>query len=157
MPTFVVVVSIFLAVLLGTVVSAFTWSWIERRREDYRRRLWVFTTLMANRSAIGSLEFVRALNSIDVVFYKNVAVRHRFKELIYHLSSIGWETKSAPQPPSQKTRDLLTQLLTWMAQDLDFGLNAAEIEADACMAAPYDVNDSEWRTLRQLFRNGYEA
>lgn len=149
-------VSVFLALLLGSVISAFTWSWIERRREDYRRRLWVFTTLMANRSAIGSAEFVRALNCIDVVFYKNIAVRCGFKELVHHLSSIGWEPKPSPQPPSEKVRELLTLLLALMALDLDFGLNPAEIKEDACMAPPYDANDSEWRTLRQLFRQGYE-
>lgn len=152
-----IVVAIFSAVLVGFVVSALAWSWIDRRKEDYRRRLWVFTTLMANRSAIGSLEFVRALNCVDVVFYRNLAVRQRFKELIYHLSAIGWEPRPSLQPPSDQVRDLLTQLLVWMALDLDFGLTAAEIKADASMAAPFDANDAGWQTLRRLFRQGYEG
>lgn len=129
---------------------------LEKRRELRRHRLWIFTTLMANRSAIASVEFVRALNCVEVAFYRNAAVRQRLKLLIQYLSSVGWSREQGMEVPNERTRDLLAQLLVWMAADLDFSFDFADLKDGASLSPLITVDQTEFRTLRQLFNQGYE-
>lgn len=57
------------ATLLGPILAVQAQKWIERSREVGKRRESVFTTLMATRSARGSVDHVRALNQIQIAFY----------------------------------------------------------------------------------------
>src|SRR5437588_5866481 len=68
------------AILAGpifAVVTQLTWQrWKERR--DQKR--WILSTLMSLRAMPLHTDYVRALNMIDVSFYKNDEVRRRWKE-----------------------------------------------------------------------------
>src|SRR6266550_6208100 len=57
-----------LATLAGPVIAVQTQKMVERTTERRRRRLQIFTALMANRATRIADDFVRALNRIDLEF-----------------------------------------------------------------------------------------
>lgn len=61
--------AIVIATFLGPVFAVRAQKWIERAREKRQRKVFVFDTLMAARTARLSPEHVRALNAIDLAFY----------------------------------------------------------------------------------------
>lgn len=69
------------ALISGLFATLITIFWQNRTRE-YTRKLRVFETLMSTRYLISSEESVKALNSIDIVFYKNKHVREAYKEFL---------------------------------------------------------------------------
>ena len=58
--------------LLATVITI----WWQRKANIYERKMRVFETLMAYRYMIHAEESVKAINSVDVIFYKDIAVRN---------------------------------------------------------------------------------
>lgn len=73
-----VVVTALISGLLATLVTI----WWQKRSSEYQEKLGIFKTLMAYRMPICSEESVIALNSIDVVFYKNRAVRKAYSDFL---------------------------------------------------------------------------
>lgn len=69
-----VIVTALISGLLATVVTI----WWQRRSELRRKKMDIFETLMAYRYMISHQESVNALNSVDVVFYKDKAVRKAY-------------------------------------------------------------------------------
>ena len=62
-------VAIVLATFLGPIAAVQAQKWLERRGEIDKRKVDLFTRLMATRAARLSQEHVRSLNLIDLVFY----------------------------------------------------------------------------------------
>jgi len=71
-----VVITALISGLLATVISII---W-QRHSAKYNKKLDVFQTLMAYRYMIHSEESVRAINSVDVIFYENKNVRKALKD-----------------------------------------------------------------------------
>ena len=136
------------ALFVGPVAAVLTQLWFERRREVRRQKLWVFTTLMSNRGAVLSLDFVRALNAIEVVFYQNSMIRKRFKDLLSHLSSNNWKEIPVPPETLEKTRDLIAQLLGEMASELNYTYDHTEIKDGAYYPQFLAEQDEGFRKLR---------
>lgn len=87
----------------------------ERSQERQRNKLFVFATLMQERSAIYSEAGVRALNTIDVVFHDSRAVREAWAELFL--------TFSLNPIPNHVLEERLRRLLASMASDIGLGDN----------------------------------
>lgn len=64
--------------LLATVVTL----WWQRRTAILDRKLKAFETLMSYRYMISSAESVKALNSIDIIFYKDDDVRKAYSDFL---------------------------------------------------------------------------
>lgn len=73
-----VIVTALISGLLATVVTI----WWQRRSELRRKKMKIFETLMAYRYMISHQECVNALNSIDVVFYKDKSVRKAYADFL---------------------------------------------------------------------------
>ena len=73
-----VVVTALISGLLATVVTI----WWQKKSSTYQEKLNIFKTLMAHRMPICSEESVIALNSIDVVFYKDKDVRKAYADFL---------------------------------------------------------------------------
>ena len=73
-----VVITALISGLLATIVTI----WWQRRSEIRNKKMKVFETLMTYRYMISSQESVNALNSIDVVFYKDKNVRKAFSDFL---------------------------------------------------------------------------
>ena len=69
-----VVVTALISGLLATVVTI----WWQHKSELRRKKMDIFETLMSYRYMISNQESVNALNSIDIVFYKDEAVRKAY-------------------------------------------------------------------------------
>ena len=73
-----VIVTALISGLLATIVTI----WWQRKSELRRSKMKIFETLMAYRYMIFAQECVNALNSIDVVFYKDSGVRKAYADFL---------------------------------------------------------------------------
>lgn len=101
-----VVVTALISGLLATLLTI----WWQRRNNIYNRKMRIFETIMATRFMVSSEESVRALNSIDVVFYKNKDVRVAYQNFLN-------ETDKKPPVP-QSIEDKHLKLLEVMSKAL---------------------------------------
>jgi Flp pilus assembly protein CpaB len=86
----------------------------EKAQERSRQKFEVFATLMQNRAAIYAENAVRALNSIDLVFYDSRSVRDAWVELYLAFNNSQVMKSSGHE-------EKIRQLLTVMAQDIGLG------------------------------------
>lgn len=73
-----VIVTSLISGLLATVLTI----WWQYKSSTISQKMRVFETLMSYRYMISSEESVKALNSIDVVFYKDSEVRAAYKDFL---------------------------------------------------------------------------
>lgn len=73
-----VIVTALISGLLATIVTIL---W-QRNVAVYNNKMDIFKTLMSNRYEISAEESVKALNSLDVIFYKNSDVRKAYKDFL---------------------------------------------------------------------------
>ena len=73
-----VIVTALISGLLATVVTI----WWQRKNAVYNSKMEIFKTLMSYRYDITAEESVKALNSLNVIFYKNANVREAYKDFL---------------------------------------------------------------------------
>jgi hypothetical protein len=93
-------------------------------------------------------DYVRALNYIDVVFYKNAKVRERWKALLEHFASDAYQKAGAEQAAVDRARDLSAELMAEMAKDLGYQYDHTHIKENAYH--PKAHGDLETRGLQIL-------
>lgn len=64
--------------LLATLITI----WWQKRNATYKSKMKIFETLMSYRYMIVAEESVHALNSVDVVFYKDTSVRKAYSDFL---------------------------------------------------------------------------
>ncbi len=101
-----VVVTALISGLLATIVTI----WWQHRSELRRKKMVIFETLMSYRYMISNQESVNALNSIDIVFYKDEAVRKAYAAF---LNETGKKPEFNPN-----TADKYLKLLEEMSKSL---------------------------------------
>jgi hypothetical protein len=119
----------------------------ERDNERRRLKLHVFASLMQERASLASLEGVRALNLIDVVFHDCRSVREAWAELF--LSFDG-----SKKIPSHVQEERTRKLLTAMAVNLGLG---DELRSDDLGRVYYPNALAEEEYVRQLERQATKA
>lgn len=119
------VIAAFLSAVAATAAAVATWRGPmiaarlaealrrdgEAAHEQRRMKLYIFTTLMQERAQLYSLEGVRALNLIDVVYNKSAAVREAWANLYLAFDP-------AQKVPSHAQNERLNTLLKEMAADI---------------------------------------
>lgn len=73
-----VIVTALISGLLATVVTI----WWQHKNAVYNSKMEIFKTLMSYRYDITAEESVKALNSLNVIFYKNANVREAYKDFL---------------------------------------------------------------------------
>lgn len=73
-----VIITALISGLLATIITL----WWQRKTELRAKKMKIFETLMAYRYMIASQESVHALNSIDIVFYKDENVRKAYADFL---------------------------------------------------------------------------
>ncbi len=68
-----------IAIIVAPVVAVLIGQWLQNRANKRKDKLEIFKTLMISRSG-WSLESVKALNIIDIVFADDKTVREKWKE-----------------------------------------------------------------------------
>ena len=137
------------AVIVGPIFAVLTQLFWQRWRVKQDQKLWVFGTLMSLRAAALSPDYVRALNYIDVVFYKNQKVRDRWKTLLDFLASEPWKADTITQDTLDRTRDLTAELLAEIAKDLGYEYDHTHIKQNAYLPKGHGTLEQEQATLRK--------
>ena len=114
MEVILVVVTALISGLFATIITLF---W-QNKMEAKRRKFNVFETLMSYRYMISSEQSVKALNSIDVIFYKDAAVRNAYKEFLAETE------KPQSQNPNINDKQLL------LLEEISKALNLKNINWD---------------------------
>ena len=89
-----VIITALISGLFATIVTI----WWQRKSELRQKKMKIFETLMAYRYMVAAQESVNALNSIDVVFYKDKAVRKAYADF---LNETGKKPEFNPQIPDK--------------------------------------------------------
>jgi hypothetical protein len=138
------------ALVVGPMLAVGTQLWWQRRKEKRDQKIWVFSTLMSLRAAMLTPESVRAYNLIDVVFYKNLEVRERWKTLLDYLASDDWKGETVEQKILDKTKDFQAELLSEIAKDLGYKYDHTHIKQNAYYPKKYNLLDEDATKLRRL-------
>ncbi len=107
------------ALISGMMASVVTILW-QKHMERYNKKLNIFQTLMACRHKIDTEENVRALNSVDVFFYKDKNVREAYREFLSEMSQTS-ETAGADHRCIERISDKHLKLLEEMSRSLNLG------------------------------------
>jgi hypothetical protein len=70
-----------IAVLISPIIAVIVSMWINNKNQKKKHMVDIFKTLMTTRNRPATLDYVNAINSIDVFFYGNEEVRKSLKEL----------------------------------------------------------------------------
>ncbi|ELA7357916.1 TPA: DUF6680 family protein [Vibrio parahaemolyticus] len=104
-----------LAILVSPVIAVLVTMWIADYKQKRNDRLEVFKSLMTTRESWSTLEFVRAINSIDVIFCERPKVRDAWVEFRKSLDVV--------EPTSNQLESIQInhmKLLEAMANDLGY-------------------------------------
>jgi hypothetical protein len=128
---------IVLATLAGPVIAVQTQKFIERATENRRRKLMIFTALMANRATRLADDYVKALNLIDIEFLpgrwfpnKKRAVINAWRALLGELNhglAQGETDQSKIAAWNQRCDERLVDLLFSMSTALGYRFSSEEL------------------------------
>ena len=108
------------AIIIGPILAVRIQRYLDSVKERKQRKLNLFHTLMATRASRVSFEHVKALNMIDIEFHngtkKDKKVRDAWKIYQDHLNN----RSSSDGVWSDKSFELLVDLLYEMAQSLNY-------------------------------------
>lgn len=114
------------AIVLGPILAVATQLWFQARKAKRDSKLWVFNTLMGLRPQILHVDFVKAFNMIDVVFYGNTDIRRGRKEFLN--IATGAAGRDLTQNEIDRMNDLLAEMLAKMGKQLGFAFDHTEIK-----------------------------
>jgi hypothetical protein len=141
-----------LAVLLAPVIAIQVSEYLQRKRENFRRKQWVFHTLMTTRAQNVTEDHVRALNSIDVEFSgkgkDEKQVVEAWKEYLTHLGNNELGDK-APEAWREKRIELFINLLYSISHCIGYDFEKSRLrETSYWPKALVDV-EAELNLIRQ--------
>lgn len=139
-----------LAILLSPLIALQIGKLLDGFSNRKRRKEEIFNTLMETRAQTLSYEHVRALNKIDVAFYKDKAVRKSWASYREHLNSYPREGSEAEKAVwGDKVPQKLADLLTKMAKLLKYDFDETLLIKGAYIPSAHDVIEKEQSVLRQ--------
>lgn len=147
-----------LAVLIAPFLAVYAQRRIDLLREKHGRKLWVFKTLMATRSAKLSVDHVKALNMIDLEFQDKSPledkIRATWKEYLDHLgalTALRQEDKDRLVPSwSAKSDDYLADLLHVMGERLGYSFDKVHLRKAIYSPEGHFNDEMEARLIRRF-------
>jgi hypothetical protein len=100
-----------LAILLAPVVALWIAGTLQRRSDSQKAKLDIFATLIGLRHDPQSVESVRALNMIDVVFANDPTVREAWTRYIATLNDLSLNEGVGFAIRDEKRRELLLEIV----------------------------------------------
>jgi hypothetical protein len=137
------------AIITGPILAIQIQVYLEKEREQRRRKVWVFRELMVTRAMVVSPRHVEALNGIQMEFSSQSptekAVIDAWQNYLNHLNnpvdSVDWKVQS--------TR-LLAELLVQMATCLGYhDFNEARIKSESYIPQYLSDMEAEQNALRK--------
>lgn len=139
------------AVILGPILAVQAQKFIERRREDRSRKLFLFRELMATRMARLSKRHVEALNLIDLEYpgdtAKDKGVHEAWRS---YLDALGQPNDPNSQHVIFDRRDrAFTELMYQMAKRLDFPFDKVAIERNIYSPVAHGKLEDDQELIRR--------
>lgn len=142
-------IAIIFATLIGPILAVQAQKYLEARRGIAERRLTIFRTLMATRSAMLSPAHVEALNAVPVEFYGKAQKLKRINEtwkLYLDHHSVNTETNDAWM---QKRLDLFLDLLHNISSFLGYEFTRPQLGRDIYSPKAHDELETEQTLIRK--------
>jgi Family of unknown function (DUF6680) len=118
------------AIYFGPIAALRIQRKLDEEREAKNRKLYIFKTLLTYRATPVNINFVQALNLIDVEFdgnsEKDKAVREAWKELLDHFSNMQ-DTAN----PAERSLELTAVLLSVMGKCLGYDFDKVYMKKSA--------------------------
>jgi hypothetical protein len=113
------------ATFIGPIGAVLITIWRDRRSSKRERRMQIFRSLMATRKININIEHVKALNLIEIEFYKVISVETAWKEYIVFLNSV----RSPDQQGifEKRQQDLLAKLITQIGDHLGYRMGEIDV------------------------------
>ncbi|MBI5638602.1 MAG: hypothetical protein HZA03_11605 [Nitrospinae bacterium] len=151
--TIITNVIMIIAIVVGPVAAVQVQGWLERAREEKRRKIQLFTTLMATRATILSPLHVEALNRIDIEFYKDKKIRDLWKALFDNFESYPKDVADKDYPRrleacNEKSMDLRVELLFEMAISLGYDIDKVHIKRVVYQPQVHNWIETEENVIR---------
>ncbi len=153
-------IGIVIVTLVSPCIAIQVERWIERSKEQKRRKIHIFETLMATRAARTSPNHVMALNAIDLAFNpgtpKEKHVLEAWRIYFDHLSNTPDATKDPDtykqrqETWNQKNEDLFVALLKALSDCLDYQFDEVQLRRGVY----YPVAHGEADAAQWLIRDG---
>jgi hypothetical protein len=99
------------AILLAPLVALWIGGILQRRSDSHKAKLDIFATLIGQRYDPQSIESVRALNMIDIVFADNSIVRDAWTQYIATLNDPNLNCEPGLAIRDEKRRQLLLEIV----------------------------------------------
>jgi len=137
------------AIFYGPIAALRIQRKLDDDREKRNRKLYVFKTLMTYRATPVNLNFVQALNLIDVEFTgdneKEKAVREAWKELLDHFSNMQDVAN-----PGERSVELTAVLLSVMGKCLGYDFDRVYVKKAAYYPKLAANVEEEQHALRKM-------
>lgn len=136
-----------IAIILSPIFAVLITMWLTTKNEKRKEKMEVFKQLMISRAVSGTIDYVKTLNSLDVVFADSPRVRAAWKDLFSEYSKANADNYSIL---SKRTK-----LIETIAKDLGYD---DKIAWDEIISNPYIPNwlVEEWKQY-DLVREGQKG
>lgn len=124
----VIAVTAVVAALMAPRISARLTATTELRRAKRQEKLWVLTQVMQNRPQTESLESIRALNLIDVIYHDHKEIRRLWRELYDMLTNPAFFGETNVGLAGQLISQKKSALLVAMARDLEYDIETFDVD-----------------------------
>jgi hypothetical protein len=155
------------AIFLGPIIAVFATRYVDNKRDDRQRKFQIFKDLMVTRSTQINYEHVKALNAIEIEFFKEekiISAWKKYFECLCDLSKLKKITNPKTEAEineflkiqsenlnfNQKKQALFTKLIHEIAKTLKINIEQLDILAPGYVPQGWFDEESEQRLLRQL-------
>jgi hypothetical protein len=141
--------SILLATFLGPIAAVLVTRYVDRLRQKYDRRLYIFRTLMATRRSNLSPEHIAAFNQIELDFQNDPDVMTPYRALMKHLNT-PFDYAKENNRVARERQSLRTKILSAMAKNLHIRVEQLEILEGGYMPQGHVDVEREQTAIRRL-------
>ena len=143
-----------IAIIVGPIAAVQIEKYLDRKREQRNRKLWIFSNLMATRATRLSPAHVEALNRIEVEFYKDRDVMEARKVLLDAFENFPQDEKALDyfarlEKAVEKSNDCLVKLLYQMSECLGYHFDEVHLKKGVYAPRGHIEADLQQYELRQ--------
>lgn len=138
------------AIILGPILAVQAQKWVERKREERVRKLFLFRELMTTRAARLSQRHVEALNLIDLE-YDQTKPEHRQVQEAWrtYLDALGLPNDPHPDMVFEKRSRAFIELMYQMARYLKFPFDRVAIERNVYSPIAHGKLEEDQELIRK--------
>ena len=135
-----------IAVFAGPIVAVQITEYLRRVKDTKDRKVHIFRTLMATRSATLAPMHVEALNAVDLEFHQDKRVLDASRLYMDHLRDRAYPKETW----GTRKVELLVELLYEMSQALGYSFDKIQIKAGSYFPSGYEEIENDKEQIRKL-------